>query len=90
MGNAEQRQAKKRVTEVSDELARGRHCYAASAWADAFALLSQADKEVPLGVADLELLATSAYLLGQDGVFLDALDRAHGAYLSAGETVNAG
>jgi len=86
MGNVKQRQAKKRVTEVSGELARGRQCYAASAWADSFALLSQADKEVPLGVADLELLATSAYLVGQDGVFLDALDRAHGAYLSAGET----
>ncbi|MCH8948515.1 MAG: helix-turn-helix transcriptional regulator, partial [Acidobacteria bacterium] len=74
------------MPEVSGELARGRQCYAASAWADAFALLSQADNDVPLGVADLELLATSAYLIGQDGVFLDALDRAHGAYLSAGET----
>ncbi len=86
MGDAKQRQAKKRVTEVPDELARGRQCYAASAWAEAFASLSQADKEVPLNAADLELLATSAYLVGQDGVFLDALDRAHGAYLSAGET----
>ena len=86
MGDVKQRQAKKRVNEVSGELARGRQCYAASAWADAFALLSQADKAVPLGVADLELLATSAYLIGQDGVFLDALDRAHSAYLSAGET----
>ena len=79
MGDVKQRQAKKRVNEVSGELARGRQCYAASAWADAFALLSQADKAVPLGVADLELLATSAYLIGQDGVFLDALDRAHGS-----------
>ena len=86
MGDVRRRQAKKRVPEVSGELARGRQCHAASAWADAFALLSQADKDVPLGVADLELLATSAYLIGQDGVFLDALDRAHGAYLSAGET----
>ncbi len=89
MGDVKQRQAKKRVNEVSGELARGRQCYAASAWADAFALLSQADKAVPLGVADLELLATSAYLIGQDGVFLDALDRAHGSYLSAGETTSA-
>ncbi len=86
MGDVKQRQAKKRVTEMSGELAQGRQCYAASAWADAFALLSQADTDVPLGVADLELLATSAYLVGQDGVFQDALKRAHGAYLSAGET----
>ena len=86
MGNAKQRQAKKRVAEVSDELARGRQRYATRAWADAFALLSHADKEAPLSAADLELLATSAYLIGQQGAFLDALDRAHGAYLSAGET----
>ncbi len=86
MGDGKQRQEKKPVTEVSGKLARGRQCYATSAWADAFALLSQADKEVPLSVADLELLATSAYLIGQNGVFLDTLDRAHGAYLSAGET----
>jgi DNA-binding CsgD family transcriptional regulator len=89
MGDVKQGQAKKRVTEVSRELARGRQCYAKGAWADAFALLSQADKEVPLSVADLELLATSAYLIGRDGAFLDALDRAHGAYLSAGETTSA-
>jgi DNA-binding CsgD family transcriptional regulator len=86
MGGVKQRHTKKRVAKVSSELARGRRCYATSAWADAFALLSQADKEIPLSVADLELLATSAYLIGQDGVFLGALDRAHGAYLSAGET----
>ena len=86
MGGVKQRQTKKQAAKVSSELARGRQCYATSAWADAFALLSQADKEIPLSVADLELLATSAYLIGQDGVFLSALDRAHGAYLSAGET----
>jgi DNA-binding CsgD family transcriptional regulator len=86
MGGVKQRQTKKQAAKVSSELARGRQCYATSAWADAFALLSQADQEIPLSVADLELLATSAYLIGQDGVFLSALDRAHGAYLSAGET----
>ena len=89
MGNAIQRQANKRGSAVTGKLAQGRRCYAAGAWADAFALLLQADKEVLLSVADLELLATSAYLIGQDGVFLDALDRAHGAHLSAGETTRA-
>jgi DNA-binding CsgD family transcriptional regulator len=86
MGGVKQRHTKKQMAKVSSKLARGRQCYATSAWADAFALLSQVDKEIPLSVADLELLATSAYLIGQDGVFLGALDRAHGAYLSAGET----
>ena len=79
MENVKQRRAKKRVTEVLDELTQARQCYATSTWADAFALFSQADKEAPLSVADLELLATSAYLIGQDDVFLDTLDRAHGA-----------
>jgi DNA-binding CsgD family transcriptional regulator len=86
MGDSERRQAKKRVAEVTGELARGRRHSGNRAWADAFQSLAHADKEAPLGAEDLELLATSAYLIGQDGVFLDALDRAHGAYISAGET----
>ncbi len=89
MADVKQRRTKKRAAEVSGELAQARRCYATSAWADAFELFSQADKDVPLSVADLELLANSAYLIGQDGVFIDTLDRAHGAYLSAGETTRA-
>ena len=43
----------------------------------------------PLGVEDLELLAMSAYLIGRDDEYLRALDRAHHAYLDAGEGVRA-
>jgi DNA-binding CsgD family transcriptional regulator len=86
MGDSKRRQAKKRVTEATGELVLGRRHSENRAWADAFRSLSLADKEAPLSVEDLELWATSAYLIGQDGVFLDALDRAHGTYISAGET----
>ena len=89
MGDGEQRQAKKRVTGVSGELARGRRCCAERAWADGFRSLSRADEEAPLGADDLEALAMAAYLIGRDEAFLEALERAHGAYLKAGETMRA-
>ncbi len=89
MSDVEQSQARKRLTKVSDELARGRRWCEKSAWADAFQSLSQADKQTPLGVEDLELLATSAYLVGREEIFLNTLDRAHSAYRKSGETERA-
>ncbi len=89
MGDSKRRQAKKRVTQATGELVRGRRQSENGAWSDAFQSLSHADKEAALGVEDLKLLATSAYLIGRDGVFLDALNRAHGAYISAGEMKDA-
>ena len=77
------------MSEASGELARGRQCCEKRAWADAFRSLSRADEQAPLGVEDLELLAMSAYLIGQDDDFLRALERAHNAYLNAGETTRA-
>ena len=74
---------------MSRELTRGRRCCENRAWADGFKSLSRADRQAPLGVEDLELLATSAYLIGRDEDFLKALDRAHGAYRKAGETAHA-
>jgi DNA-binding CsgD family transcriptional regulator len=77
------------VSEASGEIARGRQCCEKRAWADAFQSLSRADDQAPLGVEDLELLAMSAYLIGRDDDFIKALDRAHNAYLKAGETTRA-
>ena len=69
------------MTEVTGDLVRGRQHCENRAWADGFLSLSAADKEAPLGVEDLELLATSAYLIGQDDVYLDALQsRTRGLY----------
>ncbi|HYN52778.1 MAG TPA: LuxR C-terminal-related transcriptional regulator, partial [Thermoleophilaceae bacterium] len=51
--------------------------------------LSHADKATSLGAEDLELLATSAYMLGRDDDYLSGIERAHHAYLDAGGTLGA-
>lgn len=73
----------------TDELERGRELYARRAWMDAYASLSRADRATPLGVEDLDLLATSAYMLGRDDDSLVALERAYHMHLDAGETLRA-
>ena len=71
------------------ELERGREFYASRAWTHAYESLSQADQLAPLGAEDLEMLATSAYMLGRDDDYLGGLERAHHAYLEAGEALRA-
>ena len=44
----------------------GRELFANDSWAEAHAQLTVADQQVPLGVEDLELLATAASLVGRD------------------------
>jgi DNA-binding CsgD family transcriptional regulator len=72
-----------------DELGRGRQAYAGRAWMDAYQSLSSVDQAAPLGAEDLELLATSAYMIGRDDDYLSTLERAHHAYLDAGEALRA-
>jgi DNA-binding NarL/FixJ family response regulator len=64
-----------------DHLERGRQRHAARAWTDSYDSLIAADREAPLVAEDLELLATSAYMLGRDAAYVAALERAHRAYL---------
>lgn len=66
-------------------LDRGRRAYARRAWKDAHELLSLADRESSLRAADLERLATAAYLIGRETEFDRALERAHRAYRDAGD-----
>jgi DNA-binding CsgD family transcriptional regulator len=73
----------------SGALNRGRESYARWAWTDAYEALSLADEASPLGPKDLELLATSAYMLGRDDEFVRGLERAHQAYLDSGEALRA-
>ena len=73
---------------VSD-LERGRASYEDQAWRDARDSLTRADRAAPLGAEDLELLATSAYMLGLDDEYLSVLERAHHAHLEAGDTSGA-
>jgi len=70
---------------VSEGLvADGRAAFGDSSWTNAFDLLTEADESVGLGPADLELLSAAAYMLGRVGDMLDALERAHFAYLESG------
>ena len=67
-------------------LARGRRAFAAKEWETARASLSSADRDTPLGAEDLELLATSTFMLGRDDEAVGVLERAHQAHLDAGDS----
>jgi DNA-binding CsgD family transcriptional regulator len=69
---------------TAGELERGREAYASRAWSRAYAALSQADRAERLGAADLELLATSAYMLGREDDYLGTMERAHRLHLEDG------
>ena len=71
------------------ELKRARAWYAERSWREAHASLSAADEAHPLGAEDLELLATSAYMLGREDDYFEALERSHQAHLDAGEPLRA-
>jgi DNA-binding CsgD family transcriptional regulator len=77
------------LVDAIDELERGRESYARRAWMDAYKALSHADQAAPLAAEDLELLATSAYMLGRDDECLSSLERAHHTYLDGGEGIRA-
>ncbi len=67
----------------AEELERGRESYARRAWTDAYESLARADLAAPLGADDLELLARSAYMLGRDDNYRNALERAYRAHSDA-------
>jgi DNA-binding CsgD family transcriptional regulator len=70
-----------------DELERGREAYRRRTWLTAYKSLYSADDAVPLAPGDLELLATSAYLIGHNGDGVSALNRAYHMYLNVGEPI---
>jgi tetratricopeptide (TPR) repeat protein len=49
-----------------DALERGRESFRRKAWGDAYAQFSDVDLQTPLGLDDLERLASAAYLSGRD------------------------
>ena len=67
----------------------GRESYARRAWSEAYEHLAAADEANPLVAEDLELLATTAFMLGRDDEYLTLLERAHHAHLEAGERLPA-
>jgi ATP/maltotriose-dependent transcriptional regulator MalT len=74
---------------ASAELDRGRTDFARGAWTAAHEAFERADDAEPLGAADLERLAVSAYMLGRVEEFLAALERAYHAYCEADQPLPA-
>jgi ATP/maltotriose-dependent transcriptional regulator MalT len=72
-----------------DILQEGRESYRRRAWANAYTSLSLADQTCPLGVEDLELLWTAAYLIGRDLESEKILERVHHAHVATGDQVRA-
>ena len=73
------------VSSAGNELDRGRESYSAAAWATAYESLSRADAQAALSPGDLELLATSVYMLGREDEWMAILERAYHGYSEAGE-----
>ncbi|WP_328993318.1 LuxR C-terminal-related transcriptional regulator [Kribbella sp. NBC_01245] len=71
---------------VGGSVGRGREAFARQDWAEAYDLLSAAGQ---LERADLERLATAAYLIGKDGDSAEVWARAYQECLRLGETPRA-
>lgn len=67
------------------ELQQARALFERRSWAEAYRVLSRVDEAAQLGAADLELLATAAYLIGRDDDYLKLLERAHHSHIDAGD-----
>ena len=66
---------------ATTEVELGREAYARRAWSEAHEHLATADEAEPLATDDLELLATTAFMLGRDDEYLSLLERAHHSHL---------
>ena len=69
----------------TDALAQGRSAFAQRHWQAAYAQLSAADRDASLEPADLEGLATAAYLVGHDDHAFMLWARLHHACIDGGE-----
>src|SRR4029078_8259452 len=67
----------------------GRAGDASSGWQDAYALLSETDRAIPLAAEDLVLLATSSYMLGREDDCIQILVRAFQRYSDDGVMLHA-
>jgi DNA-binding NarL/FixJ family response regulator len=71
------------------DLGSGRKAYSRSEWNAAYDLLSRAEQAAPLTASDVELLATSAYMLGRFDEYLQLLDRAYQRHTQESEVLGA-
>jgi DNA-binding NarL/FixJ family response regulator len=72
-----------------EAIVRGREAFDTKAWGDAYADLSAADRESPLGPDDLERLAVSARLTGRDEDSAEIWARAHHEHVRLGNVPRA-
>ena len=70
-------------------LHQGRASFDSQAWADAYAQLTAADRELSLGPDDLMRLGVAASLLGEDDESNELRIRAHHAYVQRGDAAGA-
>jgi DNA-binding NarL/FixJ family response regulator len=74
---------------MSTEVDRGREAFDRQAWRRAYEDLAEADRDEPLEIADLERLASAAYLVGQSDESADVWARAHQECAHIGEVARA-
>jgi tetratricopeptide (TPR) repeat protein len=63
--------------------AHGREAYARQAWRETYESLTEADRSAPLDPRDVELLATSAYMLGREQEYQELMERSYQGHLEA-------
>lgn len=71
--------------EIAEQLERGRRACSEHAWSDAHEAFSAVDRVADLAGADLELLATAAYMLGDEEGYMALLERAYRTYVAEGD-----
>lgn len=69
----------------AERLLEGRRALERQAWGEAYAYLSEADRDAPLDPGDLESLAVAARLLGREAEAEPLLERAHHGFLGGGD-----
>ena len=70
---------------IDDPLAQAREAVARRSWREAYDLLTSADASGDLSPEDLELLAEAASWAGPTDRCISARERAHAAFLDAGD-----
>ncbi len=74
---------------MGEGIDRGRDCFDRQAWRGAYEHLTAAARDEPLGVDDLERLASAAYLAGRSAESSDAWASAHDGCAQIGEVARA-
>jgi class 3 adenylate cyclase len=75
---------------VDDAVQAARQALDRHAWLEAFDLFAEADGRGSLAAEDLELFGDAAWWAGKPDVMFDVRQRAHNAYLAAGDEPRAG